>query len=95
MSSSYVNITNMVRKDITQKLQKEKAILDHIWQWKETPENSGKPLTVKNYDDCMLASGKAGEALELRLAGAKGQLLRGNNLGKQGCSHPFWLYFKR
>ena len=73
MSSSYVNINNMVRKDITQKLQKEKAILDHIWQWKETPENSGKPLTVKNYDDCMLASGKAGEALELRLAGAKGQ----------------------
>ncbi|CAL1140043.1 unnamed protein product [Cladocopium goreaui] len=60
-------------KDITQKIQKEKAILDHIWQWKETPENSGKPLTVKNYDDCMLASGKAGEALELRLAGAKGQ----------------------
>ena len=58
MSSSYVNINNMVRKDITQKIQKEKAILDHIWQWKETPENSGKPLTVKNYDDCMLASAR-------------------------------------
>ena len=33
----------------------------------------GKTLTVKNYDETMLASGKAGETLELRLAGAKGQ----------------------
>ena len=47
--------------------------MDHIWQWKEIPDKIGKPLTVKNYDDTMSASGIAGEALELRLAGAKGQ----------------------
>ena len=47
--------------------------MDHIFQWKEIPDQCGKPLTVKNYDETMLASGKAGESLELRLAGAKGQ----------------------
>ena len=62
-----------MRKDITQKLQKEKGILDHVLQWKEIPDHLGMPLTVKNYDDMMIASGKAGESLELRLAGAKGQ----------------------
>ena len=70
---SYVYIEYSFRKDITQKLQKEKGILDHIFQWKETPDHMGKTLTVKNYDETMLASGKAGETLELRLAGAKGQ----------------------
>ena len=50
---------------------KEKSILDHLWNWKETPD--GKPLAIVNYDGIMLASGKAGESLEMRLAGAKGQ----------------------
>ena len=62
-----------MRKDITQKLQKEKGILDHVLQWKEIPDQVGAPLTVKSYDDTMMASGKAAESLELRLAGAKGQ----------------------
>lgn len=50
---------------------KEKGILEHVWNWKETPD--AKPLTIENYDSIMLASGKAGESLEMRLAGARGQ----------------------
>eukprot|EP00438_Fugacium_kawagutii_P025601 Skav207784 [mRNA] locus=scaffold70:108542:109402:+ [translate_table: standard] len=61
-----------VEKEISYILQREYTRLDHLWQWKETPEQ--EVLTVERFDHQMLESSKAAESMMDKMAGIKGQL---------------------
>eukprot|EP00438_Fugacium_kawagutii_P010152 Skav200441 [mRNA] locus=scaffold559:18580:20348:- [translate_table: standard] len=59
-------------KDIVKTVGNVKAKLDHVYNWKETPD--GEVLTLQAYDDCMAQAGVVAERSSEQLAGVQGQL---------------------
>ncbi|CAK9019699.1 unnamed protein product [Durusdinium trenchii] len=59
-------------KDIIQMLTEEKSRLEHMYNWKETPESD--VLTLQAYDECMAKGGQVASKAHEQLAGIKGQL---------------------
>ena len=61
-----------LRKEISQSVCAQKTLLDHVWNWKETPQQ--EILTAARYDEIMLNAGVEAEKLQDKAAGVKGQL---------------------
>lgn len=61
-----------VRKQIVQDIQKAKAGLEHIWNWREL--ESGCEITVRVYDQVMLDAGRKAEMVEEQLAAVQAQI---------------------